>query len=81
MLVRDGAVIPHAEVAQSTAQIDWRRLELRVYATGEGAATGRVALPDAPAHAVRVVGSRLESDPLAGRVTWRVTRVPVEGGR
>lgn len=74
LLVRDGAAIPHAAVAQSTAQIDWKRLELRVFAARDGEATGLVALPGEPAHEVRVRGDRVETDPLAGRVQWRVTR-------
>lgn len=78
MLVRDGSVIPHAALAQSTKDIDWTRLELRVFATAETkAAGGLVCLPTEQ----RIVPVRLENpgggftlkdDPLAGRVTWRV---------
>jgi len=31
ILVRDGAVIPHAKLAQSTDKINWSNLELKVY--------------------------------------------------
>ena len=31
ILVRDGAVIPHAKLAQSTDKIDWSTIDLRVY--------------------------------------------------
>ena len=32
ILVRDGTVIPHIALAQSTAQMDWSKIELRVFA-------------------------------------------------
>jgi alpha-D-xyloside xylohydrolase len=69
-------VIPHAAVAQSTNDIDWTHLELRAFGR-DSSATGLVALPGGPAHELRVVGTRLEADPLPGRVIWRVSRVPV----
>ncbi|MCF0190758.1 MAG: alpha-xylosidase [Marinilabiliaceae bacterium] len=31
MLVRDGSVIPHASVVQSTDKIDWNKVEMKVY--------------------------------------------------
>ena len=44
ILVRNGAVIPHATLAQSTDKIDWSNIELKVY--GEKAtAKGLVCLP------------------------------------
>ena len=73
LLVRSGAAVPHARVAQHTGLIDWRDLELRAF--GDGPAAGLVALPDGAAQTVRVTGTRVDADPLAGRVTWRVTRV------
>ena len=33
ILVRDGSIIPHAELAQHTADIDWSNIELREYRT------------------------------------------------
>ena len=42
--VRDGAVIPHAKLAQSTDKIDWSNLELSVYGT-QTVAKGLVCLP------------------------------------
>lgn len=75
LLVRDGSVIPHAALAQSTSAIDWTRLELRVYGAG-GAGSASVALPGEPARTVRVQGGRVVVDPFRGRVTWRVTRAP-----
>jgi alpha-D-xyloside xylohydrolase len=46
MLVRDGAVIPHAKVAQSTDKIDWSKLELKVYKADKKKAQGLVFKPN-----------------------------------
>jgi len=73
LLARAGAAIPHAAIAQHTGVIDWTNIQLRAF--GADAAAGLVALPDGPVREVRVTGTRVESDPFAGRVTWRVTRV------
>lgn len=44
ILVREGAVIPHAELAQSTDKINWSDIELKVYGNKEKA-TGLICLP------------------------------------
>lgn len=44
ILVREGAVIPHAQLAQSTDKINWSDIELKVYGDKEKA-TGFVCLP------------------------------------
>src|SRR5690606_32108059 len=45
-LVKDGAAIPHIALAQSTKDMDWNELTLKVYASGEvREATGKVFLP------------------------------------
>lgn len=45
LLVREGAAIPHAALAQSTASIDWSALELVTFAPKGAKATGLVCLP------------------------------------
>jgi alpha-D-xyloside xylohydrolase len=45
ILVRDGAVIPHAKPAQSTDKIDWKNIELTVFDAGSAIFTGWVCLP------------------------------------
>jgi alpha-D-xyloside xylohydrolase len=77
VLVRDGTVIPHIALAQSTAQMDWSKLELTVYATEAKKATGLVCLPsDQILHPVSLVKSGdsfiLENDPLGGRIELKV---------
>ncbi len=75
LLVRSGAVIPHIALAQSTADMDWSELELRVFGD-ESEATGLVALPGGEVHELRLVerggAYELVEDPLGGEVTWRV---------
>jgi alpha-D-xyloside xylohydrolase len=46
MLVRDGAAIPHARLAQSTDRMDWGEIELAVYGS-ESSAEGLLCLPEA----------------------------------
>lgn len=76
ILVREGAVIPHVGLAQSTADLDWSRLELVAYGPPGQPATGYVALPESQElREVTVTGSRLRGDPYAGRVRWTVRRV------
>jgi alpha-D-xyloside xylohydrolase len=81
LLVRDHAVVPHVAVAQSTAAIDWKHVELRTFSTDGAAAEGSFALPGGDVQAVRVAGGKLARDPLAGKVTWRVTNASVVGAR
>ncbi len=77
ILVRDGAVIPHIGLAQSTKDMDWSKLELVSYTSGASTATGFVCLPtDNVLHPVtlqkRGGGFVLQSDPLKGKVSWRI---------
>jgi alpha-D-xyloside xylohydrolase len=46
MLVRDGSVIPHAKVAQSTDKIDWSKLDFKVYKADKKKAQGFVFKPN-----------------------------------
>ena len=77
MLVREGAVIPHMQAAQSTSRLDWSKLEMVVYAAGAQNAQGLICLPsDNVLHkvdAARRGGSfALASDPLAGKAASTV---------
>ena len=76
MLVRDGAAIPHARLAQSTERIEWGEIELRVLGTGN-TAEGYFCYPeDGGLHVLRLVrrgdGFELEEDPSNGRVNWTI---------
>jgi len=78
VMARNNSVIPHAAVAQHTGAIDWRNIELRVFATGSGTASGAFALPDGPLRQLEVrsspSGYTLATDPLRGTVRWRITQ-------
>ena len=78
ILVRDGAVIPHIALAQSTAQLDWLKIELAVYAKDATTAKGLIFLPgDSAAHEITLTKSgdnfKLDRDPLAGKVAWEIS--------
>lgn len=45
ILVRDGAAIPHIKLAQSTKEMDWSELEIKVFAADAKSAHGYVCLP------------------------------------
>lgn len=77
VMVRDGSVIPHIGLAQSTSRMDWSKLELAVYAADPADAGGLVALPDSKA-AEKIVLTRdgaswkPAASALDGRVSWNV---------
>jgi alpha-D-xyloside xylohydrolase len=77
LLVRDGSVIPHIGLAQSTRQLDWSKLELVSFADKATSAKGFVCLPADNVLrqvALNKTGNalKLASDPLAGKVTWKL---------
>jgi alpha-D-xyloside xylohydrolase len=45
VLVRDGAAIPHIALAQSTGNMDWSNIELRVFGDKAEIAEGMICLP------------------------------------
>jgi alpha-D-xyloside xylohydrolase len=70
-------MIPHIALAQSTAQMDWTKLDLVVYATDSQKANGLICLPtDKVLHKISVVRRNgnfaIESDPFAGKVGWKI---------
>ena len=77
ILVRDGSVIPHIALAQSTAQMDWSKIELRVFAKDATTAKGLIFLPgETEAKELTLTKSgesfKLDHDPLVGKVSWSV---------
>jgi alpha-D-xyloside xylohydrolase len=77
ILVRDGTVIPEIALAQSTSQMDWSKLDLKVFAQDATTAKGSVFLPgDTELHALTLTKEngafKLDNDPLAGKVSWTV---------
>ena len=45
MLVRDGSVLPHLKLAQSTSEMDWSKMNLKVYSADKKQAEGLKCLP------------------------------------
>lgn len=45
MLVCDGSVLPHLKLAQSTAEMDWSKVNLKVYCADRDQAEGLICLP------------------------------------
>ncbi len=73
LLVRDGAVIPHIALAQSTMEMNWSALELEVYAASEKTPEGYLCLPtDNVLHKISMQktaeGFKLAADPFQGKV-------------
>ena len=78
ILIRDGSVIPHITLAQSTAQMDWSKIELCVFVKDATTAKGLIFLPgETEAHELTLTKSgdsfKLDSDPLGGKVAWEIS--------
>jgi alpha-D-xyloside xylohydrolase len=77
VLVREGSVIPHIALAQSTAQMDWSTLNLVIYSTDSKKASGLVCLPsDKVLHTLNFVKKgesfSMEKDPYSGNIKWKI---------
>ena len=78
LLVKDRSVLPHIAVAQSTSQMNWNDIELRVFSTNNSAVAGLFALPQGDLQTLRLEpapnGLALKDDPLRGKVKWQIRR-------
>jgi alpha-D-xyloside xylohydrolase len=77
ILVREGTVIPEIVLAQSTHDLDWSKLDLQVFVKAATTATGLVFLPgDTELRELTLTKEngafKLDSDPLAGKVSWSI---------
>jgi alpha-D-xyloside xylohydrolase len=77
LLVRDHAVLPHIKVAQSTKDMNWNNVELRVFSTDMAPVTGLFTRPDSPLQSLSLTARgrtfALREDPQAGKVEWNIT--------
>ena len=77
VLVKNGTALPHIKLAQTTKDMDWSKLTLKVYADGDAAtATAKVYLPegDALQHiTLSKKGNAFEvsQNPLNGKTTFK----------
>jgi len=77
VLVKNGAAIPHIPLAQSTKDMDWSKITLKVYATdGTNTATAKVFLPGGDT--VQTIttdkkgsGFEVSQNPLSGKTTFK----------
>jgi alpha-D-xyloside xylohydrolase len=80
LLVKNHSVIPHVKAAQSTSEIDWKNVELRVFSTDSTPVGSLFALPQGKLQSLNLISSAsgyaLQNDPLHGQVKWQVTRFP-----
>ncbi len=77
VLVRNGAVIPHIKLAQSTSEMDWSNLKLNVYSKDSDKADGLIYLPgDKALNKILLIKKdgtfKLENDPYGGKVKWLI---------
>lgn len=77
VLVKNGAVIPHIKLAQSTQDMDWSKLTLKVFATeNTSSATGKVYLPDTDTAQTITTNKKngsfeVSQNPLNGKTTFK----------
>jgi alpha-D-xyloside xylohydrolase len=79
VLVREGSVIPHIDLAQSTSFMDWSELELRVFTTDADEAKVKICLPSENVlKELRLIkqagGYVISDDPFGNKVDFNITR-------
>jgi alpha-D-xyloside xylohydrolase len=79
LLVRNHSVLPHLKVAQSTKNMDWDNVELRVFSTDNAEVKGLFTRPGGDVQTLSLVprgGSFVfAQDPQAGRVKWTIRKM------
>ncbi len=78
MLIKEGSVIPHIKLAQSTQFMDWSSIDLVIFPGGLKSAKGILFLPgDNSIKHINLEKKEekfvLHSDPFAGKVKWNIT--------
>lgn len=78
MLIKDGTIIPHVKLAQTTKEINWKEVELRVFSTN-GKAAGMLFMPgDDQISQVEVTKKgedyTLDKDPYKGKITYTIKK-------
>lgn len=77
LLVKDHSVLPHIKVAQSTKDMDWSNVELKVFSSDNAPVSGLFTLPDGSVSTLNLTRTgnafSLKDDPLQGKVKWQIT--------
>lgn len=83
ILIRDGAVIPQIELAQSTMEMDWSKIDLEVFAADRVDVSGMVCLPSD--NELRVLklkntgkGYELEDNTLQAKTNLKIRVKPLK---
>ena len=58
LLVKNHSVLPHIKVAQSTKDMDWDNVELRVFSTDSAPVTGLFTRPGSDVQTLSLVSAR-----------------------
>jgi alpha-D-xyloside xylohydrolase len=78
LLVKNNSVLPHVKVAQSTSEIDWNNIELKVFSTEQANVSGQFALPDGNLQTLNLENSKnnytLKNDFSNGKINWTINR-------
>jgi alpha-D-xyloside xylohydrolase len=78
LLVKNNSVLPMVKLAQSTADIDWKNIELRILDTGGSRVTGLFALPGGDLQKIELQRTNnsytLTRDFSDGKIKWSITR-------
>jgi len=80
MLVNDGTILPHIKLAQSTKEMDWSSLELKVFAADATKARCKLFIPnDTNLYDLEVVkkGNTFElvTNPLEGKTKFKINTI------
>jgi len=78
ILVKDGAAIPHIKLAQSTGEMNWSNIELKVYSTKNIRGEAYICLPDdnvlhQVTYNARSGSASIVSNPLRGKSNITIT--------
>jgi len=78
LLVKSNSVLPLVRPAQSTADIDWKNIELRVFGLGTAPVTGLFTLPGGELQQIELQRSKngyvLTHDVSGGKIKWSITQ-------
>ncbi|HEX7770956.1 MAG TPA: hypothetical protein VF435_00970, partial [Pyrinomonadaceae bacterium] len=82
LLVKDHSVLPHIKVAQSTKDMDWDNVELRVFSTDNAPVSGLFTRPDSDVQTLSLVSRGRDyvvSDPQITRNKIRISVRVIRG--
>jgi alpha-D-xyloside xylohydrolase len=78
LLVKNNSVLPHVKTAQSTSEIDWNNVELRIFSAENAPVSALFALPEGKLQTIELGFSgknyALKNDFSNGKIRWTVNR-------